>query len=614
MNIVKVFIFTAMCVACLFSQSYSVLAVEHNTTVYAQQRIAAPSSASLLDIFQEYVGVEALVTEPEINFFAQGLTHALLNNEDSDAQAFGWFLRSAELGYAPAQYVVGKLYEEGEGTEHNLEMAIVWYRKAAKQKHQAAQFSLALLLLEQPATLKEGITLLTSAENYLPAITSLGWLYEEGVKVEKSPELAERYYLRAANAGHPNAMFLLSGLYASRPAGWKDKDATFWLDKALSLAYPEAMTRAGFINEFGLHGEVNLQKAYWLYQQAAEAGEAVAQNNLGLLFFRGERVERNYTLAVELFSRSAKQGFEDGLYHLGMMYENGYGVEVDQATANFLYFNAANRGSVSAQMALGLVYKFGKAAEKDSVQAAYWFKKAAEQNNASAQYHLGDAYEKGLGVEENLVQAVYWLKKAAENGEPRGQYALAWQYEFGRGVDTDYQQAQHYYKLAAEQQHASGMYRLGMLLFNGKGSDFDFDQAFFWIKQAAEAGNVDAQIKLGRFYYDGMAVPVDFALAHHWYTKAADEGDPYAMYQAALMHLSGVGTELNENKAFSLALASAQADELAGNYLVGRLYYKGWGTPINNDNAIKYLRRAIDQGYENAKGELEQLLKQDSAK
>lgn len=49
------------------------------------------------------------------------------------AEAAKWYQNAAEKGNASAQYRLGRLYERGLGVEQNREEAIKWYRKSAKQ-------------------------------------------------------------------------------------------------------------------------------------------------------------------------------------------------------------------------------------------------------------------------------------------------------------------------------------------------------------------------------------------------------------------------------------------------------------------------------------------------
>ena len=55
------------------------------------------------------------------------------------AKALYWSLKSAEQGYAPAQYLAGRIYYEGTGTPKDDVKAFLWMQKSAEQGHAPAQ-------------------------------------------------------------------------------------------------------------------------------------------------------------------------------------------------------------------------------------------------------------------------------------------------------------------------------------------------------------------------------------------------------------------------------------------------------------------------------------------
>ncbi|MEQ8400844.1 MAG: peptidoglycan-binding protein [Roseitalea porphyridii] len=61
------------------------------------------------------------------------------------AEAFDWYERAAELGYAPAQYRLGNFHEKGFGTERDIAAAKTWYQMAAEQGNASAMHNLAVL-------------------------------------------------------------------------------------------------------------------------------------------------------------------------------------------------------------------------------------------------------------------------------------------------------------------------------------------------------------------------------------------------------------------------------------------------------------------------------------
>jgi len=72
----------------------------------------------------------------------------------------------------------------------------------------------------------------------------------------------------------------------------------------------------------------------------------------------------------------AEQGDADAQYNLGLMYYNGQGVPKDYAEAVKWYRQAADKNNVEACIALGRCYANGRGVPKDLDQARLWYQKA----------------------------------------------------------------------------------------------------------------------------------------------------------------------------------------------------------------------------------------------
>ena len=120
----------------------------------------------------------------------------------------------------------------------------------------------------------------------------------------------------------------------------------------------------------------------------AAKGDAFAQNNLALCFYRGDGVKADRQKAVYWFTKAAEQGKATAQYNLALCFYNGEGVA------------------------------------KDYQKAVYWCTKAAEQGEATAQYNLGVCYEHGHGVTKNMDTAIQLYKKAASGGSDEAKQAL----------------------------------------------------------------------------------------------------------------------------------------------------------------------------------------------
>jgi len=60
-------------------------------------------------------------------------------------KAFYLYKKSAEQGYSSAQYNLGAMYYNGEGTVQDYKKAIHWYKKSAEHNHASAQSNLGLM-------------------------------------------------------------------------------------------------------------------------------------------------------------------------------------------------------------------------------------------------------------------------------------------------------------------------------------------------------------------------------------------------------------------------------------------------------------------------------------
>ena len=92
-------------------------------------------------------------------------------------------------------------------------------------------------------------------------------------------------------------------------------------------------------------------------KQRAEQGNAVAQLNLGLLYFEGKDVSRNPAEAYKWFKLAANQGDPKAEYYLAVMYSQGDGVPQDNVKSFVWYELAVGRGIEAAKDERGVVVK-----------------------------------------------------------------------------------------------------------------------------------------------------------------------------------------------------------------------------------------------------------------
>lgn len=156
--------------------------------------------------------VTAGLNAPQL--FEQGM-NALMGGSvtRSDLNALEYFRRSAELGFAPAQVVLGYLFETGRATPINAREAFGWYKKAAQQDDPLAQWLAGRIIYAGSIPGRD----LNDATDFLQAAADHGDPFGEyllgKVKLERQDyPNAAAWFGKAAQQGLPHAQEQLAKL------------------------------------------------------------------------------------------------------------------------------------------------------------------------------------------------------------------------------------------------------------------------------------------------------------------------------------------------------------------------------------------------------------------
>lgn len=259
------------------------------------------------------------------------------------------------------------------------------------------------------------------------------------------------------------------------------------------------------------------------FQVAAESGDRIAQNNLGVMYLRGRGVDTDFVRARALFSASAAQGLVGAKFNLGIMALRGYGGPVDHAEALRWFRESAEGGDREAQFFLGLMYFKGQGLPADAEQARGWFLHAAEAGLAAAQFNLAmlllEAREPG---ETGADEARRWLEAAAAQDHEAAQLQLA-KLDLAAADDPDStaRAVRRMSELANAGEPEAQMH-YGLMLVFGHGGTTDPEEGRFWLRQSALQGFTPAQVNLGTIYAQGIGVEADLAEAYAWLALGAD--------------------------------------------------------------------------------------------
>lgn len=162
-----------------------------------------------------------------------------------------------------------------------------------------------------------------SHKNNMYACADLGSMEFYGeISGKPNYQKSYKYYLKAADKGHPKSCFMIANLIYTRKV---DKDfETFWkyLNKAIELGSSAALNTMGLCYKFGINKEktIDLEKARYYFEQASEDGYVYAYNNLGLL-------EEDEEKALYYFKISADLGESWALNRVGEYYRKHNNLE-----------------------------------------------------------------------------------------------------------------------------------------------------------------------------------------------------------------------------------------------------------------------------------------------
>lgn len=149
----------------------------------------------------------------------------------------------------------------------------------------------------------------------------------------------------------------------------------------------------------------------------ARRGDIHAQLYVGLMYYHGRGVGRDYRQALQWLRAPARHGLTIAQSVMARMYEHGRGVPRDISVAAGWYRRAAREGSPVAQHKLGTLYRDGRGVNKDRGTALKWFRRAAEQGSIAAQLTLA----RMLTEDGDAVEAERWYARLEARGFRRGQ-------------------------------------------------------------------------------------------------------------------------------------------------------------------------------------------------
>ncbi len=402
-------------------------------------------------------------------YYAQGLTGA-----PNSAKALRWFKQAADLGDAEGMASLGMMYFEGvANTRVDKAKGFEWLSKAAAQNFGPALTRMGKLYyngehVQQDYGKAREFFERAGGQNDTEALVMMGKMYYLGRGIERNADIAYRLFEQAIKNGYdepPGVITYYMMAKMKNAAAYSNIDV---LGSAFSAALDivtgnfqrglakgaqtQAKINAAQNNPRALLRSLSLQAQQLAgvdiaqnpgaglshLRNAAAQKDAVALNNLGVLYWNGDAVEPNMIEAVELIVQAADRGNVEAVANLGLLYFDAGAVESkNYSKALELLHKAAKSKHVEAMNLTGQCYLDGLGVKKDYAQARVWFNEAAALGNAEAMKNLGYMSATGTGVTQSYHEAYRWFKAAADRGNAKAMYNLAVMYRTGRGVSEN---------------------------------------------------------------------------------------------------------------------------------------------------------------------------------
>lgn len=224
-----------------------------------------------------------------------------------------YFQMAANKGLAKAQYNLGNNYYTGNGTNKDYEKAVSWYMKSVEQ-------------------------------NYIPAMNNLGDCLYYGLGIKQDYKKAFDYFKQAEAKGY-TAEISLGLCYLDGYAVPKD------IDKAIRY-----FKKCNFIDSLvylgrAYYNKEEYTKALSYFKQASKNNIKVADGLIGMCYYYGKGVNKNFSEAFGLLKKSVDSGATDPqiLHLLSNCYRNGYGVAVNLTKADELLQRAMDKDAALAR-------------------------------------------------------------------------------------------------------------------------------------------------------------------------------------------------------------------------------------------------------------------------
>lgn len=362
-------------------------------------------------------------------------------------------IRQARAGEVASQLALAKLYLHGaHGLPQSVGTALYWFDRAARAGSHEAVLEIGRAIPFDVARQSEDVEQIWPwyQQAFAAGVMQAGLVFARLVLQHKSASApllheARNVLLQAAQAGLPEAQWLLAKQSADAPGQPKNGANQHWVAQAAQGGVTEAqrVVAESAWNKRNWEGWLgwaqpiarDLAQACQSWQQAhADMPHGstlpLQEEQVNLLVRCAQalaQVKRDPEDMVRFCELAALHGACQAQWQLGLWHArmDQYGIRQPGAlgSANFKkairwLTHAGEQGLAEAWFALSRIYLKPEFSQRSVADAQIHLERAAELGHVLAQAEAGaNAWRNRREKEENDVRALYWLSRAAAQGE-----------------------------------------------------------------------------------------------------------------------------------------------------------------------------------------------------
>lgn len=280
--------------------------------------------------------------------------------------------QAAELDHTEAAYQLGLLYDEGTHVSRDATIAATWYQKAADKNHAGALTGLGFMLLRGDGVepnMSAGVMNLRRAADMgesagLEQLTTIvrSRVTQDIDQQYPVMQLGDDIVLRHSSGQVFRGTFMRTSdnmLSMRTDTGQEDiplGDVDIGNRIRTDSAFRALLVKARIEENLATDMESVRQPldpstlgSFADTEEAAEKGYVLAQRQLGMAYFTGKGVQKDYASAFVWFRVASLQGDPVAQYYLGSMYFRGYGITPNESAAIGWMSRAADQNHPKAK-------------------------------------------------------------------------------------------------------------------------------------------------------------------------------------------------------------------------------------------------------------------------